>query len=304
MQVVLSEAPARGWASPAMLALSALSLASGVLLLARCARHRAPLIRLSAFRNPDFALGCILSFTLGVGLYGATYLLPLFLGIVRGHDPFEIGLVMIVTGAAELLTAPLATTLERRIDPRLLTAFGYALFATGLIGNGFMRPADDFWQLAWQQAARGAALMLCLLPTTSFALGDFPPDRVANASGLFNLMRNLGGAIGLAVVNTLIDERTPAHVASLVARLEAGDRQAARFVGLPLDRFHGHPLGPIDEATRSLVAPLVEHAGLTLSLNEAWLLVGGLVLASLAVVPFVRPRSRAGAIRGTSANLR
>ncbi|HEV2300264.1 MAG TPA: DHA2 family efflux MFS transporter permease subunit [Stellaceae bacterium] len=292
VQIILSEAPARGWRSPGMLALSALSLASGVLVILRCAGHRAPLIRLSAFRNRDFTLGCLFSFTLGVGLYGATYLLPLFLGIVRGHDPFEIGLIMIVTGAAELLTAPLATMLERRIDPRWLAAFGYALFAAGLLGNGFMRPADDFWQLAWQQAARGAALMLCLLPTTSFALGAFPPDSVANASGLFNLLRNLGGAIGLAVVNTLINERTPAHVAALVARLEAGDPAAARFVGLPLDRFHGHPIGPVDQATRDLVAPLVEHAGLTLSLNEAWLLVGGLVLASLLFVPFVRRQPR------------
>ena len=292
LQIVLSEAPGRGWRNPGMLALTALSLASGVLLLVRCARHRAPLIRLSAFRNRDFALGCAFSFTLGAGLYGATYLLPLFLGIVRGHDPFEIGLIMIVTGAAELATAPLATSLERRIDPRWLAAFGYALFAAGLLGNGFICPADDFWQLAWQQAARGAALMLCLLPTTSLALGGFPPDAVANASGLFNLMRNLGGAIGLAVVNTLIDARTPAHVAVLVARLEAGDRAAARFVGLPLDRFHGHPIGPIDEATRSLVAPLVEHAGLTQSLNEAWLLVGGLVLGSLFFAPFVGRRAR------------
>ena len=292
VQIVLSEAPMRGWRSPAMLALAALALASGGLLVGRSLRRRAPLIDLAAFRHRNFALGCLFSFTLGIGLYGATYLLPLYLGNVRGHDPFEIGLIMIVTGAAELLTAPFATALERRLDLRLLTACGYALFAAGLLGNGFMRPSDDFWALASQQAARGAALMLCLLPTTSFALGDFPPERVAAASGLFNLMRNLGGAIGLALVNTLLQTRTPGHVAQLVARLQAGDRSAARFVGLPLDRFHGHPIGPVDEATRRLVAPLVERAGLTLALNEAWLLAGGLVLASLLVVPFVRPRRR------------
>ena len=292
LQIVLSEAPARGWASPAMLALLALCLASGIAVLARCARHEAPLIRLAAFGSRNFALGCVFSFALGIGLYGATYLLPLYLGIVRGHDPLEIGLIMIVTGVAQLSTAPLATALERRVDPRLLTAGGYALLALGLLGDGFMCPADDFWQLAWQQAARGAAFMFCLLPTTSLALGDFTPADVANASGLFNLMRNLGGAIGLAAVNTLIVERTPVHVAALVAKLQAGDRAAARFVGLPLDRFNGHPLGPIDQATRELVAPLVDHAGLTLSLNEAWLLVGGLVLLSLLAVPFVRGRRR------------
>jgi DHA2 family multidrug resistance protein len=126
------------------------------------------------------------------------------------------------------------------------------------------------------------------LPTTSLALNDFPPGEVSNASGLFNLMRNLGGAIGLAVVNTLIERRAPVHVAALVERLQAGDIDAARFVGLPLDRFTGQPVGPIDDATRDLVAPLVEHAGLTIALNEAWLLLGGLIVVSLLAIPWLR----------------
>src|SRR4029077_20830047 len=162
---------------------------------------------------------------------------------------------MIVTGLAQLIMAPVATLFERRAPPRLLTLFGYGLLAAGLIGNGFMTPADDFWALFWPQAARGAAFMLCLLPTTSMALNFFPMGEVANASGLFNLMRHLGGAIGLAIVNTLVESRTPGHVAALVERLQAGDIEAARFVGLPLDPFTGQPIGPVDEATRAPAAP-------------------------------------------------
>jgi DHA2 family multidrug resistance protein len=78
------------------------------------------------------------------------------------------------------------------------------------------------------------------------------------------------------------------HVAALVERLQAGDIDTARFVGLPLDRFTGQPVGPIDDATRDLVAPLVEHAGLTLALNEAWLLLGGLIAVSLVAVLWLR----------------
>src|SRR5947207_11904774 len=194
---------------------------------------------------------------------------------------------MIVTGLAQLIMAPIVALLEHRAPPRLLTLSGYALLAAGLIGNGFMTPADDFWALFWPQAARGAAFMLCLLPTTSIALNYFPMGEIANASGLFNLMRNLGGAIGLAIVNTLIESRAPGHVAALVERLQAGNIEAARFVGLPLDQFTGRPIGPVDEATRDLVAPLVEHAGLTLALNEAWLLLGGVILLSLIAAPFL-----------------
>jgi len=287
LQVVLSEAPAQGWTNPAMLAPMLLCLCSGAITVRRCLVHPAPLVHLSAFRRRNFALGCAFSFALGAGLYGATFLLPLFLGVVRHHDPFEVGLIMTVTGGAQLIAAPIATLLERRSDLRLLSACGYGLLAIGLIGNAFLQPSDDFWGLAWQQAARGVAFMFCLLPTTSLALGALPPAAVANASGLFNLMRNLGGAIGLAVIDTLIQQRVPIHIAGLVEQLQAGNRRTAQFVGLPLDQFAGRPVGPIDQATRDLVGPLVEQAGLTMALNEAWLLLGGIVLLSLIAAPFL-----------------
>ncbi len=259
-----------------MLVLVALCLASSAIAIRRCLTQPEPLVRLTAFRQRNFALGCAFSFSLGAALYGAGFLLPLFLGVVRHHDPLEIGLIMMVTGAAQLVAAPIAAILERCTDQRLLAGFGYALLAVGLIGNGFMDPSDDFWALAWQQAVRGVAIMFCLLPTTTLALGDFPPGEVANASGLFNLMRNLGGAIGLAVIDTLIQQRAPVHAAALVERLQAGSRAAAQFVGLPLDQFNGQPLGPIDDATRDQVAPLVEHAGRGLRRStRAWLVLGG-----------------------------
>jgi len=293
LQVVLSEAPTQGWSSPVMLATMLLCLCSGAITVRRCLAHPAPLVHLSAFRRRNFVLGCVFSFALGAGLYGATFLLPLFLGVVRHHDPFEIGLIMTVTGGAQLIAAPIATLLERRSDPRLLTVCGYGLLSIGLIGNGFLQPSDDFWGLAWQQATRGMAFMFCLLPTTSLALGAFPPADVANASGLFNLMRNLGGAIGLAAIDTLIQQRVPIHTATLVERLQAGDPQTAQFVGLPLDQFTGQP---VDQATRDLVAPLVEHAGLTLALNEAWLLLGGVVLLSVIAAPFLRRQETNGGL--------
>ena len=227
---------------------------------------------------------------LGVGLYGATYLLPVFLGLVRNYDALPIGEIMMVTGAAQLAMAPLATA--ARADTRLVTAAGYALLAVGFIGNGFMTFETDFWGLFWQQVMRGAAVMLCLLPTTSLALGGFDPFLVPNASGLFNLMRNLGGAVGLALIDTVLDQRAPTHVAAIVARLQAGDASAARLVGLPTERFTGVPIGAVDEATRALVAPLVERAGLVAAFNDAWLIVGGLVALSMLALPLFRLRGQ------------
>jgi DHA2 family multidrug resistance protein len=255
----------------------------------RSLRQAKPLIDLSPFRTHNFAAGCWFSFVLGIGLYGATYLLPLFLGLVRNYDALAIGEIMMVTGAAQLVMAPVATALARRADIRLVTAAGYALLAIGFIGNSFMSFETDFWGLFWQQIVRGAAVMLCLLPTTSLALGGFDPFLVPNASGLFNLMRNLGGAIGLALIDTVLDLRIPVHVEAIVARLQAGDAAAARLVGLPTERFTGVPLGAVDDATHALVAPLVERAGLVAAFNEAWLVIGALILVSMLALPLLRP---------------
>jgi DHA2 family multidrug resistance protein len=238
-------------------------------------------------------VGCCFSFVLGVGLYGATYLLPVYLGLVRDYGALAIGEIMMVTGAAQLVMAPVATFLERRVDARLLIAAGYALLAVGLVGNGFMTFETDFWGLFWQQLVRGAAVMLCLLPSTAMALSGFEPVHVPNASGLFNLTRNLGGAIGLALIDTVVEQRTPTHVEAIVARLQAGDASAARLVGLPTEHFTGVPIGEVDEATRALVAPLVERAGLVAAFNDAWLLIGGLVILSMLVF-LVRAPTRSG----------
>jgi MFS transporter, DHA2 family, multidrug resistance protein len=295
LQLVLKEGPQRGWGSTEALLLAGLCVVCGGGVIRRSLRHPSPLIELSAFRDRDFVTGCCFSFVLGVGLYGATYLLPLYLGLVRNYNALEIGQIMMVTGAAQLVMAPIATTLERRVDTRLLIACGYVLLAVGFLGNGFMTFETDFWGLFWQQLVRGAAIMLCLLPSTALALGSFDPTDVPNASGLFNLMRNLGGAIGLALIDTVLEQRTPIHIEAIVGRLQAGDPMAARLVGLPVDRFTGVPIGEVDAATRELVAPLVERAGLVAAFDDAWLLIGALAALSLLVL-LVPSRSRLAAI--------
>ncbi len=293
LQLILREAPHRGWSDGRMLVLMLICVGCGAGMIHRCRHHPSPLLDLSVFRDRNFTFGCCFSFVLGVGLYGATYLLPVFLGVVRYHEAFEIGEIMFVTGAAQLAIAPIAALAEPRIDVRLLMLVGFGLFALGLVGNGFMTPQTDFWGLFWQQLARGAAIMLCLLPTTSLALSGLDPVHVPNASGLFNLMRNLGGAIGLALIDTMLEWRAPAHIGALVQRLLAGDASAARFVGLPTERFTGVPIGDVDEATRELVEPLVRRAGLVMAFNDAWLLVGGLVLAAMLLLPLLRRPRRA-----------
>ncbi|MGH6879101.1 MAG: MFS transporter, partial [Rhizomicrobium sp.] len=261
---------------------------AGAAAVALCLVRAHPFIELRRFRDRDFSLGCALSFVLGAGLYGSVYLLALFLGFVRRHSPLEIGLIMAVTGAAQLVTAPAAAFAETRVNAKWLAALGFAIFASGLFLNGFESPRTDFAGLFWPQALRGASLLLCLLPATRLALDRWTAGDLAEASALFNLMRNLGGAIALALIDTILERRTVAHFSELVARLAAGSRDAARFVGLPLAQFHNVPLGPIDPLTKAIVKPLVERAALTQSFNEAWLMLGAVFVLALCILPFLR----------------
>ncbi|MBI3499797.1 MAG: DHA2 family efflux MFS transporter permease subunit [Proteobacteria bacterium] len=289
LELVLKEGPKRNWSDGVVLALIAICLATGMSFIRRSLRQPDPLVDLRLLQELRFAAGCLFSFILGMGLYGSVYLLPLFLSFVRQHTALEIGRIMLVTGAAQLLAAPFAAWLERRSDCRLLTGVGYAMFALGMIVNGFATYETDFDGLFWPQVLRGVAMMLCILPTTTLALAAQLASHMAEASGLFNLMRNLGGAIGIALIDTVLELRPSVHVATFVERLQAGDPRAALAVGLPTDRFHNVPLGPVDEATKAVVAPLVERAAAVASFNEAWLLVGILFAASLLLLFLLGP---------------
>jgi DHA2 family multidrug resistance protein len=287
-ELLLKHAPKLGWLSGTSLGLGALFVIGGWLCVRRCLRAEEKLIDFLAFRDLGFAVCSWYSFVLGMGLYGAVYLMPLFLAYVRQHSPLEIGMIVLVTGAAQLAAAPMAAWADARMDARLLTIVGYALFAVGLYLGAELTFESDYDAHFWPQILRGAAIPLCLLPTTRLALADLPADRLAMASGLFNLMRNLGGAIGLALIDTMLAVRPEGHATDIAARLQSGDRATAAFVGLPLERFAGQPLGPVDAATVEIVRPLVERAAAVSAFNDCWLMLAALVAASLLAAPFLR----------------
>jgi DHA2 family multidrug resistance protein len=293
LELLLKEGPKREWEGAYVTIIAAVCVSSGLLTLWQTLRTRHPFIDLRRFVERSFAIGSVLSFIFGMGLYGSVYLLSIFLGAVRGHSPLEIGEIMVVSGAAQLLVAPLAAAIEPRADPRLLTAMGFGLFGAGLATNGFETIHTDFWGLFWPQVLRGASVMLCILPATRLALASVPERDVADASALFNLMRNLGGAIGIAVVDTILERRTPHHFLDLAMRLKGGDASAAALVGLPTALFKGHDMGPVDPIMKAMVEPLIRRAALTLSFNEAWLIVSALFALSLLALPFIQRSSSA-----------
>jgi DHA2 family multidrug resistance protein len=295
LEIAIKEAPERGWTSPLAVGLLGLCLITALGFVMRTLRSPKPLVELRTFRDRNFSIGCLLSFVLGMGLFGSVYLMPVFLAYVRGHNALEIGKIMLVTGVAQLAIAPLAVVLVRRVDDRLLSAFGFLLFAIGLGLSSIQTRATDFDEMFWPQLVRGSAIMFCILPPTQLALGQLAKAAVADASGLFNLMRNLGGAIGIAIIDTVIYTRAPDHAQTIINRLIAGDLDTVKMLGIPPDAL-GAAL--LDTDKQAMLAPLVDKVAFVEAVNDAWALVALTTLAALVAIPWARgtPRPETGGL--------
>jgi DHA2 family multidrug resistance protein len=291
LELAMKEAPTGGWSSAYVVGLLLVSLTSGSAFVVRTLRRARPLVDLGNFGDRNFLVGSILSFVLGIGLFGSVYLMPVFLAFVRGHSALEIGETMLVTGIAQLLTAPIVVALEKRTDARPLSAIGFGLFAVGVGMSAFQDPGTDYDAMFWPQVVRGVAIMFCLLPPTRLALGTLSPERVPDASGLFNLMRNLGGAIGIALIDTIIYTRSEPLGQDLWARLQAGDVAAAAFVGAPAQAIVGH-VGSFDADTTAMLDPLIQTAASVQAINEAWMVIAVLTACALLCIPIARRQQR------------
>lgn len=290
LQTTLKVGPEDGWTAPRDIALIILTLATGAAFVRRCLKRGEPLVDLAPLRHLGFSVACGYNFVLGIALFGSLYTLPLFLGFVRFHNPLQIGIIMTVMGASQLVFAPLASALDRRMPANRLAFIGFALFGAGALANAFETPRTDFWQLFVPQLLRGAALIFCILPITNVALDELPPEELSNASGVLNFCRNIGGAIGIGVVDTIIRLRPPGISDSLMSRILAGDHAATAFAGLPFDLFAGGDSTTADPADITFASTIVDRAAATQAYNEAWIFIGCTLLASLVFIPLLRRR--------------
>jgi DHA2 family multidrug resistance protein len=216
LEYVLEEGPRNDWfGDDTVLLMAWVSGLSAIVFFVRVLMAQQPIVDIRAFADRNFGLGSAFSFVLGIGLYGLTYLYPLYLGQVRGYNALMIGETMFVSGVAMFLTAPIAGRLMGKVDPRFMLIAGFLSFAAGTYWMTYLTRDWDFWELFWPQVLRGVGLMIAMIPINNIALGTLPPERVKNASGLFNLTRNLGGAVGLAALTTILNDRTDLHLARL-----------------------------------------------------------------------------------------
>jgi len=287
LEYVLEEGPAKDWfQDDRIVNCGVIALVGGILFFFRAFMASTPIVDLKAFSNRNFAAGCLASFTIGIGLYGLTYLYPVFLARVRGYTSLEIGTTMFLTGVAMFLTAPVAGRLSAKVDPRIMLAIGIFGFAIGTFLASTLTKDWGFYELIWPQIFRGVSLMFCMVPINNVALGTLPMDRLKNASGLFNLTRNLGGAVGLALINTVLNNRWDLHMQRLRDSLAWG-RQVADETLANMTRGMAELGDGAELAATKQMAGMVRREALVLALGDVFLSLTFVFLLMLVVLPAI-----------------
>ena len=286
LEYVLEDGPRYNWFEDNTIALAAaVSAASAAIFLVRVLLARNPIVDLQAFRDRNFAAGSVFSFILGIGLYGLTYLYPIFLGQIRGYNALMIGETMFVSGATMFVCAPLVGRLVTRVDPRMMLATGFLIVAASTWEMTYVTRDWDFWELLVPQLLRGLGMMLAIVPITNVALSTLTPDRLKNASGLFNLTRNLGGAVGLAALNTALDNRIDLHLARLHDAITWARPQALQRLADLATRMRGSDAKNM--ALKQLMA-MVRQQGIVMAFADVFLLLSLLFVAFAGLVVFMR----------------
>jgi MFS transporter, DHA2 family, multidrug resistance protein len=283
-EIALKQAPDDGWLSGTVLGLLAATVILATFFIKRSLSGDNPVVDIQLLGRRNFAAGCVLSFALGTSLFGMVYLMPVFLSFVRGHGPLRIGEIMLVTGAAQLLMAPLAVQLEKNVDARLLTVLGFTVFALGLALSMWQSGDTDYNEMFWPQVIRGASVMLCLLAPTHIALAGLAANEIGDGSSLFNMMRNLGGAIGISLIDTVMFTRGPQYAEILTDKLKAGDSQTLDLFGLTPQDIEGG----LDSMRLLDLMPDLEKQSLVMSINDAWMLLAVIALVGLVALLFIR----------------
>jgi len=298
LEYVMEEGPRWDWfADEGIRAAAWVSGLAGIWFVRRCLTHAQPLVDLRALKDRNFALGCFFSFVTGVGIFATIYLTPLFLGRVRGLGALQTGLALFSTGVFQICSIPVYAYCAKRYDLRWLMLFGMACFGMSMWSFTFITHDWGWRELLLPQAFRGFAQLFAVAPIVTLTLGGLAPHRLKQASGLFNLMRNLGGAIGIAVCGTILNDRANLHFLRLAEHLNAANTAmtglSAKVAGAYAAALGGDAVHARAAALGQLRA-LAWREAQTLTYADAFLAIAACFLLAVALVPLMRKVEASG----------
>ena len=212
LQVILDRGQEDDWFGAVWLRWAAFFLViSFVWFLVHSLRTKQPLVNLRTLKDWNFMIGCVLIGIFGIAIYSLVTVLPLFFQELLAYTAFTAGLAVGPRGIGSIIGMPVIAYLGSRVDPRLLLSFGFALFGAMALMFGNLTLAIGPWTLLLPVVLSGFALSFVFVPITTQAYGTLENSQIGNASGIFNLIRNIGGSVGISIAQTLLTRRSDAH---------------------------------------------------------------------------------------------
>ncbi len=280
LQVFLEEGHRKDWLeSNLIVALGSIALVSLITFVILQFSKAHPLINLRILGNRNFGLSSIASLGMGVGLYGSIYLLPLYLAQIQGYNALQIGEVIMWMGVPQLFLIPLVPQLMKVIPPKLLCALGFCLFGVASFGSGVLNPDFAGEQFNHIQIIRALGQPMIMVTISLIATAYIQQQDAGSASSLFNILRNLGGAIGIALLATLLDARTKVYFDYLREAVVPSNPQVAERLAQLAERLGN------DNAALGKLSEITHQQALIMAYNDAFHFVGiGLAVSMVAVL--------------------
>ena len=294
LQTVLEEGNKDDWfGSPFIVRLAVIAAVALMLFLAIELTVSKPLLNLRILFRRNFGFGVLANFLLGVSLYGSVYILPVYLSRIQGYNSEQIGMVLAWTGLPQLALIPLVPHLMKRFDPRLVIGVGFALFGGSNFLNIYMTNDYAADQLFWPNVIRALGQALVFAPLSAVATGGVEAENAGSASALFNMMRNLGGAIGIAALQTLLTKREQYHSNVLSQQVTMFEQATRTRLDQLTQYFMSHGMiDRIDAVHHAYVAigKIIQKQAFILSFSDTFYLLGvSQIVALIAALMLAKP---------------
>ncbi|MCQ4311884.1 multidrug efflux MFS transporter [Pseudomonas stutzeri] len=283
LQVFLEEGHRKDWLESSLIVqLGSVAAVSLILFVILQLSRPNPLINLGILRERNFGLTSIASLGMGLGLYGSIYLLPLYLAQIQNYNSLQIGQVIMWMGIPQLFLIPLVPKLMKIIPPKLLCAAGFALFGISSFASGALNPdfaGDQFHPI---QIIRALGQPMIMVTVSLIATAYIQPQDAGSASSLFNILRNLGGAIGIALLATLLDSRAKVYFDYLRESVAPSNPAVAeRLASLT------QQLGS-EQAALGKLSEITHQQAMIMAYNDAFHFVGIALAISMVAVLLTR----------------
>ncbi|TNE61522.1 MAG: DHA2 family efflux MFS transporter permease subunit [Alphaproteobacteria bacterium] len=302
LQTVLEEGNKDDWfASDLIRNLSVVAAVSLVVFVWQQLRRKDPLLNLRLLGNRNFGAGVLANFLLGVALYGSVFVLPIYLSRIQGYNAEQIGAVLAWTGLPQLILIPLVPRLMGRFDPRLIIFLGLALFAGSNFMNMHVSPDYAADQLLFPNIVRAIGQALVMAPLSAIATAEIAPRDAGSASAIFNMIRNLGGAVGIALLQTFLTKREQFHsniIGQSVSQFADATRERiAALTQYFMDQGLTDPAAASHKAVMA-IGQLVRRQAYLQAFADTFLALGIALSAALIAVLFLKRAGNAAGAGG------